>query len=82
MCQYNNPIQIDIDEYAFMCGLNFYETDIISKINIIVSFDRKTGVITEPDKIVQCFKQEGECSLACHTDFETWKECSTYAKFL
>ena len=34
MCQYNNPIQIDIDEYAFMCGLNFYETDIISKINL------------------------------------------------
>ena len=28
----------DIDKYAFMCGSNFYETDVIWKTNIFGKF--------------------------------------------
>ena len=28
-CQYNNP-RTAIDKYAFMCGSNFYESDVIT----------------------------------------------------
>ena len=40
-CQYNNLLK-DIDKYAFMCGSNFYETDVImsyktlNDLNILV----------------------------------------------
>ena len=36
----------DIDNYAFMCGSNFYETEVISAIGGVFMFKEKSSFIS------------------------------------